>query len=63
MQRNRHGREISYKSRVLIAPDKFKGTLSSEAAARAIEKGVRRAWPEAETTCFVLTDGGEGFMN
>lgn len=62
MQRNRHGREISYKSRVLIAPDKFKGTLSSEAAARAIEKGVRRAWPEAETTCFVLTDGGEGFM-
>jgi glycerate kinase len=62
MQRNRQRQEISYKPRVLIAPDKFKGTLSSEAAARAIEKGIHRAWPEAKTTCFVLTDGGEGFM-
>jgi len=48
--------------RILIAPDKFKGTLSSEAAAVAIEKGIRRAWPKAKTTRFVLTDGGEGFM-
>jgi len=62
MPRDRREENISYKSRVLIAPDKFKGTLSSEAAAQAIEKGVRRAWPGAKTTCLVLTDGGEGFM-
>lgn len=49
-------------TRVLIAPDKFKGTLTSEAAARAIEKGLRRAWPKVKTTRFTLTDGGEGFM-
>ena len=48
--------------RVLIAPDKFKGTLTSEAAAQAIEKGLHRAWPKVETTRFTLTDGGEGFM-
>jgi len=48
--------------RVLIAPDKFKGTLTSEAAAIAIEKGLRRAWPKVKTTRFTLTDGGEGFM-
>ena len=48
--------------RVLIAPDKFKGTLTSEAAAEAIEKGLRRAWPKVKTTPLVLTDGGEGFM-
>jgi glycerate kinase len=48
--------------RVLIAPDKFKGTLTSEAAALAIEKGLRRAWPKVKTTRIVLTDGGEGFM-
>src|ERR1700689_2822776 len=48
--------------RVLIAPDKFKGTLTSEAAAKAIEKGLRRAWPNVKTTRFTLTDGGEGFM-
>ena len=46
----------------MIAPDKFKGTLSSEAAALAIEKGLRRAWPEVKTTRLMLTDGGEGFM-
>ncbi len=48
--------------RVLIAPDKFKGTLTSKAAAKAIERGLRRAWPEVKTTRFTLTDGGEGFM-
>jgi len=48
--------------RVLIAPDKFKGTLTSEAAAKAIESGLRRAWPKVETTRLALTDGGEGFM-
>jgi len=62
MLKDRRKRDISYKPRVLIAPDKFKGTLSSEAAAQAIEKGILRAWPEAKTTCLVLTDGGEGFM-
>ncbi len=48
--------------RVLIAPDKFKGTLSADAAARAIERGIRRAWPKTKTTRLSLTDGGEGFV-
>src|SRR5271156_4757850 len=48
--------------RVLIAPDKFKGTLTSDQAARAIERGLRRAWPGVRTTRFALTDGGEGFV-
>jgi glycerate kinase len=48
--------------RVLIAPDKFKGTLTSAAAARAIERGLKRAWPGVETTRVSLSDGGEGFV-
>jgi len=48
--------------RILIAPDKFKGTLTSAQAARAIERGLRRGWPKAKTTCLALTDGGEGFV-
>ncbi|HEX4138819.1 MAG TPA: glycerate kinase [Candidatus Methylacidiphilales bacterium] len=48
--------------RVLIAPDKFKGTLTSDQAARAIERGLRRAWPGVKTTRFTLTDGGDGFV-
>ena len=49
-------------SRVLIAPDKFKGTLSADAAAAAIDRGLRRAWPGVRTTLLGLTDGGEGFV-
>jgi glycerate kinase len=48
--------------RILIAPDKFKGTLSSERAAAAIARGVKRAWPKAAIACLGLTDGGEGFV-
>jgi len=47
---------------VLIAPDKFKGTLTSEAAARAIERGLKHAWPGIKTTRVSLSDGGEGFV-
>ena len=64
MVKNRHALKPSDRKplRVLIAPDKFKGTLTSREAAQAIQKGIRRAWPRAKTTCFALTDGGEGFM-
>jgi len=48
--------------RVLIAPDKFKGSLTSGTAAKAIARGLRHAWPKVKTTLFTLTDGGEGFM-
>jgi glycerate kinase len=49
-------------ARILIAPDKFKGTLTAEEAARAMERGVKRAWPSAKITRLPLTDGGEGFV-
>jgi glycerate kinase len=64
MPKDRRAGKLSYKHprRVLIAPDKFKGTLSSNAAARAIERGLLRAWPDVATTRLELTDGGEGFM-
>lgn len=61
MGKNRQTPKLSYR-RVLIIPDKFKGTLTSEAAAKAIARGIHRAWPEVKTTCLSLTDGGEGFM-
>src|ERR1700677_3080775 len=64
MPKNRQASPFSYNvpPRVLIAPDKFKGTLSADAAARAIERGLRRAWPNVRTTRFALSDGGEGFV-
>lgn len=47
--------------RVLIAPDKFKGTLSAGAAAAAIARGWRRVRPRDRLTLLPITDGGDGF--
>lgn len=46
--------------RVLIAPDKFKNSLTSFEACAAIEAGIREAFPEAECIKFPLADGGDG---
>lgn len=47
--------------RILIAPDKFKGSLSAEQAAGAIARGMRRVFPDAEYEIAPIADGGEGF--
>ncbi|GIW87993.1 MAG: glycerate kinase [Isosphaeraceae bacterium] len=46
--------------RLLVAPDKFRGSLSAAAAAAAIASGVRRAVPAAQIDILPLADGGEG---
>jgi glycerate kinase len=48
--------------RVLVIPDKFKGSLSAPQAARAIRAGILDALPRARVTCLPLSDGGEGFV-
>jgi len=49
--------------RVLIAPDKFKGTLSASEAAEAIADGVLAGWPGAKMTLMPFADGGEGTVS
>lgn len=46
---------------VLIAPDKFKGTLTARAAADSIARGWRQARPADHLTLFPISDGGDGF--
>lgn len=47
--------------KVLIMPDKFKGTLTAQAAAEAMARGWRRVRP-ADALCLLpMTDGGDGF--
>ena len=48
--------------RFLIAPDKFKGSLTAREAAEAMAEGVRRNFPDAEFDLCPIADGGEGFM-
>src|ERR1044071_1892198 len=47
--------------RVLIIPDKFKGTLTAEAAAQAISRGWHRARRSDKLTLLPMSDGGDGF--
>lgn len=45
---------------VPIAPDKFKGSLSADEAARALERGLLEAAPRVRVDRLALADGGEG---
>ena len=48
--------------RVLVAPDKFKGSLTAAQAADAMAEGVLRVHPDAEVVRFPIADGGEGTL-
>jgi len=47
--------------RILIVPDKFKGTLTARQAAAAIAKGWREVRPDDSIEELPMTDGGDGF--
>jgi glycerate kinase len=55
-----HRSEVDLLMRILIAPDKFKGSLGAEEVAEGIRAGVRSALPTAEIEILPLADGGEG---
>ena len=47
--------------KVLISPDKFKGTLNAQLAAQAIAAGWHSSRPEDELELLPMSDGGDGF--
>jgi glycerate kinase len=47
--------------KVLIVPDKFKGTLTAPGAAAAIARGWRKARPADKLELLPMSDGGDGF--
>ncbi len=52
----------SCKIRILIAPDKFKGSLGARRAGRALARGLQKSFPAAHITTLPLADGGEGSL-
>src|SRR5256714_1572917 len=46
--------------RILIAPDKFKGSLSARQVAENIALGIRDVIPDAQIEIAPVADGGEG---
>ncbi|MCL2543208.1 MAG: glycerate kinase [Nocardioidaceae bacterium] len=49
--------------RVLVAPDKYAGTLTAVEAAEAIAEGWRRHAPDDEMDLAPMSDGGPGFVD
>ena len=46
--------------RIVVAPDKFKGTVGARDVARAIEAGIRTVRPDVDVSLCPVADGGEG---
>jgi glycerate kinase len=49
--------------RILVAPDKFAGTLTAVEAADAVAAGWRRRAPDDELDLAPMADGGPGFVD
>ncbi len=47
----------------IVAPDKFKGSLSAIEAAELIARSIKKVLPDAEVKQFPLSDGGEGLVD
>lgn len=45
---------------ILVAPDKFRGSLEAVEVCDAVTDGVKKAYPNAKVTAIPLADGGEG---
>ena len=48
---------------VLLAPDKFKGSLRASEVASALTKGLLDAAPDVETVAVPVADGGDGTLD
>lgn len=49
--------------KVLIAPDKYKGSLSATEVSQAIAKGLKSEYYEIETIIHPMADGGDGSID
>ena len=49
--------------KIVVAPDKFKGSLPAAEVAAAIAAGLRAELPTAELVTVPVADGGEGTVD
>jgi glycerate kinase len=49
--------------KIVVAPDKFKGSLTASQAAAAIAAGLRAGLPGADVVTIPVADGGEGTVD
>jgi Glycerate kinase family len=52
--------ERGHATHVLLAPDKFKGSLTAAEVAEALAAGMAEVLPQLETAMLPVADGGDG---
>ncbi|WP_394616175.1 glycerate kinase [Lentzea sp. JNUCC 0626] len=50
-------------SHVIVAPDKFKGSLTAPQVAAAVARGLREAVPDVDVRLLPVADGGDGTVD
>jgi glycerate kinase len=50
-------------TRVVLAPDKFKGTLTAAEVAEHLARGIRSVRPDADIVTVAVSDGGDGLLD
>ncbi|HEX9301780.1 MAG TPA: glycerate kinase, partial [Casimicrobiaceae bacterium] len=48
---------------IVLAPDKFKSSLTAPAVCAAIARGLVRVWPDADVRMCPMADGGDGTLD
>ena len=49
--------------KIVVAPDSFKGSLTSAEVADAVERGIKDVFPQCNVVKAGVADGGEGTQN
>ena len=49
--------------KILLLPDKFKGSLTAKEVIRGITGGILKVFPQAQITHAIVSDGGDGFLD
>ena len=49
--------------KIIIAPDSFKGSISSADVCRTVKQSILECRPDAEIVCIPIADGGEGTLD
>ena len=49
--------------KIVIIPDSFKGTMTSREISTIIAEEAAARWPQIQTTCIQVADGGEGSVD
>ena len=62
-KKNNKRSALNQKFKIVLAPDKFKGSMTAETAADILDAAAKQIFPDASVVKLPIADGGEGTLN